>query len=146
MVNNLIEMSNRLDMLEGMLEESRENIIGPAPKLLTIHHMIYQLENFRNAAMHEAKTASADSRNTLARWFERLNHVIEEFNQYILELAKAIVPLVRAGHPDVVVKLIKIAELEGVEDQKVLINSIVCYSLLTLCRPLQSNLSRKRQN
>ncbi|KAF8131392.1 exocyst complex component Sec6-domain-containing protein [Boletus edulis] len=36
-----------------------------------------------------------------------------------MELARNILPLVRAGFPDVVFKLIKIAEFEGREDEKV---------------------------
>jgi hypothetical protein len=69
--------------------------------------------------MHQAKKASASSRNTLTRWFQPLNNILEAFDDYILNLARNILNLVRAGHPDVVVKLIKIAEVEGKEDEKV---------------------------
>jgi exocyst complex component 3 len=77
------------------------------------------LESFRNQALHQAKKASSDSRNTLNRWFERLNTIISSFDSYLLDLARNVLPLVRAGHPEVVVKLIKIAEIEGREDEKV---------------------------
>ena len=49
----------------------------------------------------------------------RLNRLIEAFDEYILALASNILPLIRAGHPEVVVTLIKIAEVEGREDEKV---------------------------
>jgi hypothetical protein len=52
-------------------------------------------------------------------WFERLNKVIEAFDEYILALARNMLALVRTGHPEVIVKLIKIAEIEGREDEKV---------------------------
>ncbi|KAF8121672.1 exocyst complex component Sec6-domain-containing protein [Boletus edulis] len=42
-----------------------------------------------------------------------------------MELARNILPLVRAGYPDVVVKLIKIAEFEGREDEKALVIRLV---------------------
>lgn len=126
MVNNLLEMSSKLDMLENMLEQDSSDILGPAPNLLVIHFLLNQLEDFRNQTMHQAKKASANSRNQLVRWFERLNNVIEAFDEYIIGLAKNVLNLVRAGQPDVVVKLIKIAEVEGRADEKV---NVVSYSL-----------------
>ncbi|KAF8430629.1 hypothetical protein L210DRAFT_3026859 [Boletus edulis BED1] len=42
-----------------------------------------------------------------------------------MELARNILPLVRAGFPDVVFKLIKIAEFEGREDEKALVIRLV---------------------
>jgi exocyst complex component 3 len=119
MVNNLLEMNNRLDALEDMLDADRNDILGPAPNLLPIHYQINQLEAFRSQTMHQAKKASAESRATLTRWFERLVTLIEAFDEYILALARNILPIIRAGHPEVIVKLIKIAEVEGREDEKV---------------------------
>src|SRR6266550_3051982 len=124
MVLNLLSMAEKLDDIENMLAADSDSILGPAPSLLIIHYHLDQLGNFRNQTMHEAKKASAASRATLARWFERLNGVIEAFDAYIIELAKNVLNLVRAGHQDVVVRLIKIAELEGKEDEKASTNRI----------------------
>ncbi|KAI6167444.1 exocyst complex component Sec6-domain-containing protein [Pisolithus thermaeus] len=118
MVNNLLEMNSKLDVLEEVLAADSENLIGPAPNLLSMHFQINRLEAFRNQTMHQAKQASAASRQKLIRIFERLSKLIEDFEFYVLELARNILPLVRAGFPEVVVKLIKIAELEGREDEK----------------------------
>jgi len=119
MVNNLLEINSKLDVLEEILEADSRNIIGPAPNLLPIHFHINRLEAFRNQTMHQAKKASAASRSKLARMFERLNKLSENFEAYIMELARNVLPLVRAGYPQVVVKLMKIIELEGREDEKV---------------------------
>ncbi|KAF8647740.1 hypothetical protein AX16_006575 [Volvariella volvacea WC 439] len=118
MINNLLEMESRLDALEDMLEADSQDILGPAPNLLIIHYQLNQLEAFRNQTMHQAKQASAKSRENLARRFERLNNVIEGFDQYIVGLARNILPLVQEGQRGVVVRLIKIAEIEGKEDEK----------------------------
>ncbi|KAH9059061.1 exocyst complex component Sec6 [Lactarius vividus] len=118
MVNNLLEMSSRLDSIEAMLTADLDDLLGPAPNLLPIHLQLTQLENFRNETMHQAKKATAQSRNNLARRFERLTGVIEAFDDYIMELSRNILPLARAGHIEVIVKIVKIAEIEGMEDQK----------------------------
>jgi exocyst complex component 3 len=119
MVNNLLAMGTQLDNLEMMLAADKREIVGPAPNLLIIHFHLNQLERFRNQTMHEAKKASPSSQVTLTRWFEPLNKLIADFDEYIIELAKNTLNLVRAGHSDVVVKFTKIAEIEGKEDEKV---------------------------
>ena len=119
MVNNLLEMSEKLDMLENLLARDSDDILGPAPNLLSLHYQLNQLETFRNQTMHQAKKASADARNTLNRWFERLSAVIASFDDYIVTLARNILPVVRKGNAEAVVKLLKIAEIEGREDEKV---------------------------
>jgi exocyst complex component 3 len=121
MVLNLLDMNERLDVLEDMLDADGSDILGPAPNLLSLHYQINQLEGFRNQTMHQAKKASTSSRNTLDRWFERLNTLINAFDEYILALARNILPLVRAGNSQVVIKLVKIAEIEGREDEKVIL-------------------------
>jgi len=119
LVNNLLEMTARIGQLEEMLYEDTQDILGPATNLLAIHYQINQLESFRNETMSQAKKASASSKATLAKWFERLNKIITIFDAYILELAQNLLPLVRAHREDVVIKLIKIAEVEGRADEKV---------------------------
>ncbi|EKM81869.1 hypothetical protein AGABI1DRAFT_118936 [Agaricus bisporus var. burnettii JB137-S8] len=118
MVNNLLEMASKLDNIERMLASDSRDITGPAPNLLVIHYQLKQLETFRNQTMHQAKKAKQSSKDTLEKWFERLNSVITAFDEYILELAANVLNLVRAGHSDVVVRLVKIAEAEGREDEK----------------------------
>ena len=118
-VNNLTEMHSKLDVLEEMLADERDNIPGPAQNLLPMHYQLTMLETFRNQTMHEAKKASSASRTTLIKWFERLNKFVEEFDEYLFTLARNILPIVRAGYPQAIVKLVKIAEMEGKEDEKV---------------------------
>ena len=119
MVNNLLDMTAQLDELEHMLASDSREIVGPAPNLLVIHFQLNQLERFRNQTMHQAKKASTQSQINLARWFARLDKVIANFDEYILQLARNVLNLVRAGDADVVVKLLKIADIEGKEDEKV---------------------------
>jgi exocyst complex component 3 len=119
MVLNLLDMDDKVDTLEDMLDADRSDLLGPAPNLLSIHFQITKLENFRNQTLHQAKKASADSRAKLATRFERLNVLIEAFEEYVIALARNVLAVIRAGHPEVIVKVIKIAEMEGREDEKV---------------------------
>lgn len=119
MVNNLLDMDAKLDGLERMLDEDSRDPRGPNSYLLTLHLQVHQLTNFRDETMHQAKKASADARSKLQQYFARLNRLIDDFDAYIVTLAKNVLPLVRAGHTDVVVKLLKIVEMEGREDEKV---------------------------
>lgn len=130
MVNNLLDMTAQLDHLEHMLASDSREIVGPAPNLLVIHFQLNQLERFRNQTMHQAKKASAQAQTNLARWFARLDKVIANFDEYIVQLAQNVLNLVRAGDKDVVVKLLKIADIEGKEDEKVRIS---CFKTLQLC-------------
>ena len=120
MVINLLEMDSRLDSIEEMLVADQDDLLQPAANILPIHLQLTQLESFRNETMHLAKKASAESRNKLARRFERLTGVIEAFDEYIIELSRNILPLARSGHLEVIVKIVKIAEVEGKEDEKVI--------------------------
>ena len=135
MVNNLLEMNSSVDMLERMLLEDSNDILGPAENLLRIHFQLNRLEAFRNQTMHQAKKSSSDTRNTLNRWFERLTRLIEAFDEYVLELAKNILPIVRAGNPEVVVKLMKIVEMEAREDEKVCFRFACLFCMLHLGDP-----------
>ena len=119
MVNNLTEMYSRLDTLEAQLDDCRQDVLGPATYLLIIHYQLNQLESFRNQTLHQAKRAKADVRNTLKRHFERLDGVIDSFDEFVNEMASNLLEIVRAGNSSAVVKLIKIAEMEGKEDEKV---------------------------
>ena len=119
LVNNPLEMNARTGQLEEMLYDDAQDILGPVINLLAIHYRINQQESFQNETMRQAKRASAESKATLAKRFERLNKIISVFDAYTLELAQNILPLIRANREDVVIKLIKIAEVEGKADERV---------------------------
>lgn len=125
MVNQLVDMNSKLDVLEDMLERDSEDILGPAPNLLRIHHQLMRLETFRNQSMHQAKKSSQDIQKALARRFERLSNFIEAFEQYIIGLARNIILIVGAGNAHVIVMLMKIVEIEGHEDEKAIAMKLV---------------------
>ena len=143
MVINLLEMDSRLDSIEEMLAMDQDDLLRPAPNLLPIHLQLTQLENFRNEAMHQAKKASSESRSKLSRRFQRLTGVLEAFDEYVIELSRNILPLARSGHPEVIVKIVKIAEFEGKEDEKVISSDFSVPSSAYFCKALAIRLVKK---
>jgi exocyst complex component 3 len=122
MVQNLKSMADRVSNLHALLQSDMSHPLGPAgpaPNLLIIHFQLQQLEAFRNETLHQAKKGSAEERAVLVNWFERLDRVGMEFEAWLWEIAGNIVELVRKGNGSTVVRLLKIVEFEGREDEKV---------------------------
>ncbi|KAH6890050.1 exocyst complex component Sec6-domain-containing protein [Coprinopsis sp. MPI-PUGE-AT-0042] len=119
-VSNLREMASKLDEIEDMLAEDSMQLDGPAPNLLMVHYHLKQFQRFRDETTMDARKASKKAQEALARRFERLDWVITQFDEYFGNLARNILPLIRAGHSDVIVRLLKIAEVEEKEDEKAL--------------------------
>lgn len=122
MVQNLRSMADKVSNLHSLLQSDMSHPHGPAgpsPNLLIIHFQLQQLEAFRNETLHQAKKGSAEEREVLVNWFERLDKVAQEFEAWLWEIAGNVVELVRRGNGGTVVRLLKVVEFEGREDEKV---------------------------
>lgn len=131
-VKNLQSMSERVANLDALLTSDQSHPLGPcgpSPNLLAIHYQLQQLEAFRNETLHQAKTSAAkgeqaqEDRRTLVQWFERLDDLGNRFEGWLWAIASEILETVREGNGGTIVRLLKIIEVEGKEDQKV---NIVC--------------------
>lgn len=122
MVQNLRSMSEKVDYLSSLLDSDRNQHDGPAgssPNLLPIHFQLQQLEAFRNETLHQAKKSNPQDRETLVKWFEKVDKVGGDFEAWLWEIAGSVVELLRKGNGGTVVRLLKIIEVEGKEDEKV---------------------------
>jgi len=122
MVHNLRSMADKVDHIAALLEADQNQDGGPigySPNLLPIHYQLNQLEAFRNETLHQAKKSDAAERETLIKWFEKLDRVGETFERWLWEISKNVVELARRGNGGTVVRLLKIIEVEGREDEKV---------------------------
>ncbi|ORY31925.1 vesicle fusion-related protein [Naematelia encephala] len=121
MVNNLRSMSDKVDNIASRLDSDRnqpQGPYGPSPNLLPIHYQLQQLEAFRNETMHQAKKTDQAEREILAQWFEKLDKVGADFEAWLWMIASGVVDLARKGNGGTVVRLLKIVEFEGKEDEK----------------------------
>ncbi|KAK8845383.1 hypothetical protein IAR55_006096 [Kwoniella newhampshirensis] len=121
MVNNLRSMSDKVDHIASLLDSDRNQPggpSGPSPNLLPIHFQLQQLEAFRNETLHQAKKGDVAEREVLIKWFEKLDKVGNDFEAWLWEIGSGVVDLARRGNGGTVVRLLKIVEVEGKEDEK----------------------------
>ncbi|CAG8468448.1 12461_t:CDS:2 [Ambispora gerdemannii] len=117
-IDRLKEMYQRIDQIQAMLDYDKQNVLGTAKNLLPIHFQLYRLEEFRESSMNQAKSCSQDVIETLKHYFERLDEFSAEFNEYLWTLTKNIIVLAKIGQRSVIVRLIKIIELEERADER----------------------------
>ena len=128
-------MSDKVSNLESLLSNDRSN--PSAPNLLPIHFQLQQLEAFRNETLHQAKKSNDQGElEVLKKWFEKLDKVGEEFEAWLWEIGGNVVELARGGEGGTVVRLVKIVEVEGKEDEKVSPGSCSLLYLLSLHFPI----------
>ncbi|KAG0057686.1 SNARE-binding exocyst subunit S6 [Gryganskiella cystojenkinii] len=118
LVDNFQELYTDLDKIRAMMDQDKSNLLGPAPDLLNIAIGLHKLENLRNSTLHMARDETLDVKETLKSYFGRLDRVVEEFEEYLWELTRNIINLVKNKQKSVVVKLIKIIETEEAADAK----------------------------
>ena len=122
MVNQLRSMTDKVDHLASLLAADRsqpDGPAGPSPNLLPIHFQLQQLEAFRNETMHQARKGDQGEMRILEDMFSNLDRVGKDFEDWLWQIAGKVVELARKGNSGAVVRLLKIVEFEGKEDEKV---------------------------
>ena len=120
MVQSFQEISSKVSLCSSLLSESiAAGPFSPQPNLLPCHFQLLRLEAFRNETLHQAKKGTKEDLATVKEYFERLDKVVRDFDAWVWELAGEMLELVMEGRMDTVVKILKICEAEGREDEKV---------------------------
>ena len=119
MKSNIESFDARLKDLEDLLREDKENIENQ-PNLLSIHYGLTKLRDIRDEAMDQIKRASDSSlENTLKDHFDRLDDVVEWFDEHFGTACMNLIPLVQADNKGMVVRLSLIIDEEEKSDMKV---------------------------
>ncbi|KAF5526413.1 Exocyst complex component sec6 [Colletotrichum aenigma] len=120
MRKNLETFNERLEIVERMLSEDesdKENM----PNLLPIHYELTQLRNIRDDAMEQIQRAEDPSlESTLEDYFQRLDTMIDWFDEHIGILALNLINLVVNDNNGLVVRFAVVIEAEEKSDQRVL--------------------------
>ncbi|KAF9950803.1 SNARE-binding exocyst subunit S6 [Mortierella alpina] len=123
LVNNFQELHQDLERVKTLMYEDMKDLLGPAPNLLLVHYQLYKLEQLRNTTMHMARDEPLDVKVTLKQYFGRLDKVIEEFEEYLWELSRNMIDLIKNKQGSVIVRVIKIIESEESADTKAVVTT-----------------------
>ncbi|KAL9098602.1 MAG: hypothetical protein Q9163_005772 [Psora crenata] len=116
---NIESFDGRLDELARLLGED-DNDLENQPNLLNIHYGLTQLRDIRDDAMDQIRRASDSSlENTLQNHFERLDDVVNWFDEHIGQACMNLIPLVQADNQSMVVRLAVVIDEEEKADKKV---------------------------
>ncbi|KAK8220327.1 exocyst complex component Sec6-domain-containing protein [Phyllosticta capitalensis] len=116
---------------ERLLEDDEDDLENQ-PNLLQIHFGLNRLRNVRDAAMDQIKSSAdeslslelvnnlrLDSGGTLQDHFDRLDKVVEMFDEHVGLACMNLIPLVQTGNNGMVVRLALVIEEEEKIDKKV---------------------------
>ncbi|KAK7518538.1 exocyst complex component Sec6-domain-containing protein [Phyllosticta citriasiana] len=116
---------------ERLLDDDEQDLENQ-PNLLQIHFGLNRLRNIRDAAMDQIKSNEddnlslelvnnlrLDSGGTLQDYFERLDKVVEMFDEHVGLACMNLIPLVQTGNNGMVVRLALVIEEEEKIDKKV---------------------------
>lgn len=116
---NIESFDSRLDELARLLSEDDQDLENQ-PNLLNVHYGLTQLRDIRDDAMDQIKRASDSSlENTLQNHFDRLDDVVNWFDDHIGQACMNLIPLVQADNQSMVVRLAVVIEEEEKSDKKV---------------------------
>ena len=118
MKTNIESFENRLDEIARLLSED-DNDLENQPNLLNVHYGLTQLRDIRDDAMDQIKRAADFSlENTLSNVFDRLEDVVNWFDEHVGQACMNLIPLVQAGNQSMVVRLAVVIDEEEKADRK----------------------------
>ncbi|KAI5448954.1 SNARE-binding exocyst subunit S6 [Naganishia albida] len=115
-VTQLREITFTVTRIADIFGSDISSAYGPCPHLLEVHAQLLRLTAFRAEAIHDARPAD---RLVLLDLFKALDELVKKFEDWLFGAVVAeVVEWVRRGRGGVVVRVWKIVEVEGKEDEK----------------------------
>lgn len=128
-VTHLRHITSSCSRIDDLLSLDLSEEYGERRNMLLIHASLRQLEQFRSEALHlhsssASSTSAAGSaekdKKILHQLFAPLEVLTKKFEERMLwDVAGEVVEWIRRGRSGVVVRVWKVVEVEGKEDQKV---------------------------
>lgn len=116
---NIESFDGRLDEIAKLLSEDDADLENQ-PNLLNVHYGLTQLRDIRDDAMDQIRRASDTSlENTLTNVFDRLDDVVNWFDEHIGQACMNLIPLVQTGNQSIIVRLAVVIDEEEKADKKV---------------------------
>ncbi|KAL9938453.1 hypothetical protein V8E36_003076 [Tilletia maclaganii] len=117
-LEKLVHLESNVHQLDAMLRQTMDESSGSMPLLLPLHYHLSHLSIFRNETVQVGKSCSAEIRGTLTDVFVPFDDLVRRFEEFFFSLAERTVDIVRDGQNSVVIRLLKIVEKEGREDEQ----------------------------
>ncbi|OCK83241.1 exocyst complex component Sec6 [Lepidopterella palustris CBS 459.81] len=129
MKTDIGSFEDNLSRLEALLRQDDEDPENQ-PNLLEIHYGLTQLRDIRDEAMDQIKSSEEtstelienlrlDTGSTVQEYFNRLNEVVDWFDDHVGNACMNLIPLVQSGNDGMVVRLALVIEEEEKKDSKV---------------------------
>ncbi|PGH27285.1 hypothetical protein AJ80_00995 [Polytolypa hystricis UAMH7299] len=119
MKKGLESFDNDITEIERLLAEDDQDLENQ-PNLLSAHMAITRLRDFRDEAMDQIRKAQDKSNeSTLLEWFQRLDPVIDWFDEHLGMTCMNLIPLVQSDNRSMVVRLAVVVMNEEKNDAKV---------------------------
>ena len=119
MRSNIETFNDRLNALDQLLVEDEQDLENQ-PNLLMAHYGLTQLRDIRDDALAQIQKVSDTSlEGTLQDYFQRLDEVIELFDEHVGTACINLIQLVQSDNKSMVVRLALIIEEEEKSDLKV---------------------------
>ncbi|KAK9470342.1 exocyst complex component Sec6-domain-containing protein [Dipodascopsis tothii] len=117
-IQKLKDLPDKIRHIEELMEQDGRNTFDPMPNFLAIHYHLYQLHDFRDRALNQAKESSEDAVRTLSNYFGRLNDLLEEFDAIVMDIGQELLEILREGNSSLIVRLAKVIEIEERRDEQ----------------------------
>ncbi|WFD30873.1 SNARE-binding exocyst subunit S6 [Malassezia sp. CBS 17886] len=111
-------LPHEMQTLAGLIAQYQADLLGPAPDLLALHFTVARWETFRNKTLLLVAEGEAATQAQVMVLLEPLDRVLAAFETYLMMLCAHVLDLVRHQQQGVVVRLVKIIEQEGREDER----------------------------
>ncbi|KAI9228932.1 MAG: exocyst complex component Sec6-domain-containing protein [Piptocephalis tieghemiana] len=114
------ELHERLDGVEDAFDRvvsTPKKEFPLAADLLRLHFRVSKLEEFRDTVMLGAQNSSGEALRTIARYFQRLDRLSENFSDLFWDQVRGIFGMAMAGDAPLIVALGSIVEKEEAADE-----------------------------
>lgn len=116
---NFQTISGRInEMLD--YELSQDYVETGCPNLLSIHYLLTQIRDFQDQMVVMASVSNDDIQRTVKKVFTSVSELVNKFDELLETLIYDIVEIARSGQTSLVIRLLKIINIEEREDIKIL--------------------------
>lgn len=118
MVEQFQQLNTQISRIRSLLAADLSDITGQHNNILFVHYQLFELEAFRTNTLIKAKNSTQDVLYTLQNYFKKVDILVRDFEDYLWEVARHCLELVKVGHSTAIVRMAKIIELEERADDE----------------------------